>query len=152
MLCVHIPAKTHMSLAMPRIKCYSDLLHLETFEDRYEYLRLGGGVGEATFGFDRYINQAFYTSSEWRNARRSVIARDRGCDLGVEGYEIHSGLLVHHINPMDPNDIIDDEDWILNPEYLICTSQKTHNAIHYGDRSLLVKPFVPRSAGDTKLW
>jgi hypothetical protein len=134
------------------LKCYSELCHLSTFEDRYEYLRLGGGVGIATFGFDRYINQAFYTSSEWKSVRRLVIARDQGCDLGVEGCEIEKGLLVHHINPMDADDIIHFEEWILNPEYLITTSQKTHNAIHYGDRNLLPKPYLPRAYGDTKLW
>jgi hypothetical protein len=137
---------------MMSLKCYSELIHLTTFEERYEYLRLGGGVGIATFGFDRYINQAFYTSSEWKSARRFVIARDRGCDLGIDGYELENGLLVHHINPMDADDILNFEEWILNPEYLITTSQKTHNAIHYGDRSLLPKPYAPRASGDTKLW
>lgn len=137
---------------MMSLKCYSELIHLTTFEERYEYLRLGGGVGIATFGFDRYINQAFYTSSEWKSARRFVIARDRGCDLGIDGYELENGLLVHHINPMDADDILNFEEWILNPEYLITTSQKTHNAIHYGDRSLLPKPYAPRACGDTKLW
>jgi len=127
-------------------------MQYSTFEDRYEYLRLGGGVGIATFGFDRYINQAFYSSSEWKSARRQVIARDRGCDLGIDGFEIESGLLVHHINPMDADDIINFQEWILNPEYLITTSQKTHNAIHYGDRNLLPKPYLPRAYGDTKLW
>lgn len=134
------------------LKCYSELCQLLTFEDRYEYLRLGGGVGISTFGFDRYINQAFYTSSEWKSVRRQVIARDQGCDLGIDGYEIEKGLLVHHINPMDADDIIHFEEWILNPEYLITTSQKTHNAIHYGDRNLLPKPYLPRAYGDTKLW
>jgi hypothetical protein len=137
---------------MSKVRCYSELKQIQTFEERYEYLKLGGGVGEATFGFDRYINQAFYSSTEWRRTRRFVIARDLGCDLGVFDYPIHTGLLVHHINPMNPNDIIHSEEWILNPEYLICTSQKTHNAIHYGNKSLLAKPFVPRSSGDTKLW
>jgi hypothetical protein len=137
---------------MAIIKTYSEMRNFETFEERYEYLKLGGSVGVSTFGFDRYINQAFYASSQWKSARRQVIARDRGCDLGAAGYEIQHGLLVHHINPMDANDVIDHEDWILNPEYLITTSSKTHNAIHYGDSSLLAKPFVPRISGDTKLW
>jgi len=137
---------------MTSLKTYSELMQYSTFEDRYEYLRLGGGVGIATFGFDRYINQAFYSSSEWKSARRQVIARDRGCDLGIDGFEIESGLLVHHINPMDADDIINFQEWILNPEYLITTSQKTHNAIHYGDRNLLPKPYLPRAYGDTKLW
>ena len=137
---------------MTSFKSYSELRRFESFEDRYEYLRLGGGVGVSTFGFDRYINQAFYGSSQWRRVRRQVILRDEGCDLGVPGYEINVNLLVHHINPMDASDISDYEDWILNPEYLITTSVKTHNAIHYGDRSLLPKPFVARSRGDTNLW
>jgi len=133
-------------------KTYSEMKKFETFEERYEYLKLGGSVGATTFGFDRYINQAFYASTEWKSARRQVIARDRGCDLGISGYEIFKGLLVHHINPMDADDVIQFDDWILNPEYLITTSSRTHNAIHYGDSSLLAKPFVPRNSGDTKLW
>lgn len=137
---------------MSRIRSYSELRHIETFEERYEYLRLGGGVGVATFGFDRYINQAFYSSIQWKRARREVILRDSGCDLGIEGYDLHTGLLVHHMNPMEAGDIMDDQDWILNPEYLITTSHPTHNAIHYGDSSLLKKPFIPRERGDTKLW
>lgn len=137
---------------MKKSKSYSEMVQFSTFEDRYSYLRLGGGVGVSTFGFDRYINQTFYTSYEWRSIRRDVILRDNGCDLGIPGYEIHHGLLVHHINPMEVDHIVDYEEWILNPEYLITTSQKTHNAIHYGDRSLLPKPFVPRAYGDTKLW
>jgi len=137
---------------MTSLKTYSELMQYSTFEDRYEYLRLGGGVGIATFGFDRYINQAFYSSSEWKSARRQVIARDRGCDLGIDGFEIESGLLVHHINPMDADDIINFQEWILNPEYLITTSQKTHNAIHYGDRNLLPNSYLSRAYGDTKLW
>lgn len=137
---------------MSKIKSYSELLRLRTFEQRYEYLQLGGGVGVATFGFDRYVNQAFYSSSEWRRVRRDVIIRDEGCDLGVPGYEINAMLLVHHINPMSIDDLTENEDWVLNPEYLITTTTKTHNAIHFGDRSLLAKPFVPRTNGDTKLW
>lgn len=133
-------------------KTYSELITFNTFEERYLYLRLGGGVGASTFGFDRYINQAFYQSTEWKSIRRQVIARDFGCDLGIIGHEIHKDLLVHHMNPMDANHIIDHEEWILDPEYLITTSQLTHNAIHYGNIDLLPKPYIPRSFGDTKLW
>ena len=135
-----------------RTRRYSELRRFETFEDRYEYLRLGGNVGESTFGFDRQFNQDFYRSREWKQVREYVIVRDNGCDLGIPGYDIHSELLVHHINPMVIDDIIHGEEWILSPEFLITTTQTTHNAIHYGDRSLLAKPMVDRQRGDTKLW
>lgn len=135
-----------------KIRTYSELKQIETFEDRFDYLVLSGRVGSETFGFDRWMNQNFYTSSEWRGARRAVILRDEGCDLGVEGYEINGGLTVHHMNPMTPDDIIHSKDWILDPEFLITTSNETHNTIHYGDRSQLRKPYSPRSPGDTKLW
>lgn len=141
-----------MMMAQMLTKCYSELIQIESFEDRYEYLKLGGSVGRSTFGFDRYINQGFYTSSEWRGVRRHVILRDNGCDLGVLGYEIHVELLVHHIHPMTSDDIIHGEPWIFDPEFLITTSHNTHNAIHYGDRSLLPRPFRERVIGDTKLW
>lgn len=133
-------------------KTYSEMSRYASFTDRFEYLKLGGSVGAATFGFDRYINQEFYSSWEWKNARQQVILRDNGCDLGIEGYEIHADILVHHLNPMSPNDVIHDEAWILDPEFLITTTKNTHNAIHYGDRSLLRTPFVARQPGDTKLW
>lgn len=131
---------------------YSELVRLETFDERYEYLRLGGEVGYSTFGFDRYLNQAFYQSTEWKHIRNAVIVRDRGCDLGIPGREINGGLIVHHINPMAVDDILSHAAWILDPEYLICTSNNTHNAIHYGDSSKLQKEYVPRRPGDTKLW
>jgi hypothetical protein len=134
------------------IKTYAELRRIESFEDRFEYLKLGGSVGRSTFGFDRHINQAFYRSTEWKRIRDHVITRDNGCDLGVAGYEIHKSLLVHHINPMTPDNIVHDEEWILNPAYLITTTQNTHNAIHYGDKSLLKLPFVERTPGDTRLW
>lgn len=137
---------------MAKIRRYSELVQFETFEDRFDYLMLGGQVGESTFGFDRWINQAFYVSQEWKIIRREVILRDRGCDLGVEGHEIHNGLFVHHMNPMTTNDVSHGEEWILNPEFLIVVSLDTHNAIHYGDKSKLKKPYVPRAPGDTKLW
>lgn len=135
-----------------QIRSYSQMLQLETFEDRFNYLKLGGQVGEATFGYDRYINQQFYTSREWKLVREFVIVRDNGCDLGVTGYEIHHDILIHHINPMVAQDIIHGEEWILNPEYLITTTKLTHNAIHYGDASMLPKVVTTRSPNDTKLW
>ena len=133
-------------------RSYTGLQRFELFEDRFEYLKLGGRVGKSTFGFDRYLNQMFYTSREWKQIRQFVIARDMGCDLGVIGYEIHSELLIHHINPMTSDDITHGEDWILDPEFLITTTKSTHNAIHYGDSSKLAKPFVERRPGDTRLW
>jgi hypothetical protein len=133
-------------------RTYSELIRLKSFEERFEYLRLHGGVGQETFGFDRYINQKFYKSFEWKQARDYVIVRDNGCDLGVDGYEIHSGPLIHHINPMVVEDITHGESWIFDPEYLITTTHRTHNAIHYGDVSLLPKVVIARERGDTKLW
>lgn len=133
-------------------KKYSELSRLHTFEDRFEYLRLHGDVGRATFGFDRHINQQFYRSREWKNSRDFVIVRDDGCDLGISGYEISGELLVHHINPMVVDDIIHGEEWIFDPEYLITTTHATHNAIHYSDESLLPRIIVARQPGDTKLW
>jgi hypothetical protein len=113
---------------------------------------LDGSVGQATFGFDRFINQRFYHSYEWKQVRNHVVVRDNGCDLGVPGYEIHGALLIHHINPILPEDIIHGEEWIFDPEYLITTTQKTHNAIHYGDERLLPKITLVRNPNDTKLW
>lgn len=133
-------------------KSYSDLVKYNTFEDRLNYLMLHGRVGATTFGFDRHINQRFYTSYEWKRAREHVIIRDDGCDLGVPGYEIYGSLLIHHINPMEVDDIVHGEDWIFDPEFLITTTNKTHNAIHFSDMSLLNKPFVERKPGDTRLW
>lgn len=135
-----------------RIRDYSHLSRLETFKERFEYLKLGGNVGEATFGFDRYLNQKFYMSVEWRRAREMVIIRDSACDLGVPGRDIYDSLLVHHMNPVVVDDIISHAEWILDPEFLITTTQLTHNAIHFGDASLLSQPFVERRQGDTKLW
>jgi len=137
---------------MSKIRRYSELRRLETFEDRFDYLKIGGTVGHSTFGFDRYINQQFYTSNQWKRVRQQVILRDNGCDLGIPGYEIHGNLLVHHLNPMDSNDILHAEEWILDPDYLITTSHDTHNAIHYGNREFLKKPYVERKQGDTRLW
>ena len=148
MLCVNTQVRKRFQM----IKTYSELAEFKSFEDRFQYLKLGGGVGVDTFGFDRYLNQQFYASSEWQHARREVILRDRGCDLGIDGYEIRYKLLVHHINPMVPADILDREPWIFDPEFLITTTHNTHNAIHYGDDSLIPKVVAERQPNDTKLW
>ena len=136
-----------------RVRRYRELRTIESFEERFEYLSLAGQVGEATFGFDRYLNQMFYRSREWKLVRHEVIVRDEGRDLGVEGYEIHGRLLIHHMNPLTPEDIRHgDVEAMLDPQYLITTTHQTHNAIHYGDRSLLPRPPVDRRPGDTLLW
>lgn len=141
-----------MGMRNGEVKTYSELCHYTTFEERFDYLSLSGQVGESTFGHERWINQDFYISHEWKDVRRHVILRDRGCDLGIPGREIYTDLLVHHINPMTSDDIIHGELWILDPEYLITTTKDTHNAIHYGNRTSLRTPFVERSPGDTTLW
>ena len=135
-----------------KTRSYQELKYLHTFEERFEYLKLQGIVGQATFGFDRWINQRFYTSREWKRVRDEVIIRDDGCDLGIPGFEIRYGLLIHHMNPVTREDIIRGEDWILDPNYLITTTTRTHNAIHYGDDSRLPRGVVERRAGDTTLW
>lgn len=134
------------------IRTYSELIKLKTFKDRFEYLKLDGIVGEETFGFDRYMNQIFYKSIEWTSVRRAVIIRDNGCDLGVEGYEIHGKILIHHMNPINLSDIVHKTDELLNPDYLITTVLSTHNAIHYGDASLLPALPIERRANDTCPW
>ena len=138
--------------SMTNIRTYSELIKLPTFEERYAYLRLGGKVGEATFGFDRYLNQIFYKSDEWRSIRDEVIIRDNGCDLGIEGREIESYILIHHMNPITKQDILDRSEFLLNPEYLICTIKNTHDAIHYGDENLLIKDPIVRRKYDTCPW
>lgn len=134
------------------IKTYSELITIPTFEERYKYLKIGGKVGEETFGFERYLNQEFYKSHEWKSIRRQVIVRDLGCDLGIEGREIHGKIIVHHMNPITIDDIVSASDFLLNPEYLICTLKSTHDAIHYGDESLLIKAPVERMKNDTCPW
>lgn len=134
------------------IRTYSDLSRLETIRERYDYLKLTGNVGEATFGSDRWVNQKFYSSSEWNRIRSYVIVRDQGCDLGMFEFQIHKGLFIHHMNPMTLAQIREGDDSILDPEYLITVSQRTHNAIHYGDAELLPPVPVVRRPGDTKLW
>ena len=138
--------------AMTATKSYSELKRLHTFEERFDYLSLQGYVGESTFGYDRWINQRFYGSREWKQMREFVILRDQGCDLGTEGYELHTGLLIHHMNPITPDDIVHSDSSILDPNQLITTSRLTHNAIHYGNRDMLKKPYVERSRNDTSLW
>lgn len=139
---------------MSSIKCYSELIQYSTFEDRLNYLKLWGTVGRETFGFDRYINQRFYKrSKEWEEVRRYVIIRDNACDLGVPGYELYQKILIHHMNPLTIDDIIDSTDNLLNPEYLISVSLRTHNIIHYGDNlSLMATTFTERKPNDTCPW
>lgn len=137
---------------MTTIRTYSELCQLSTFEDRFDYLRLNGSVGKDTFGFDRYLNQQFYRSREWKRIRDLVILRDNGCDLGVEGYEIRGRILIHHINPISVEDIHTTSDLLMNPEYLICVSHRTHNAIHYGDESLIITAPIERTQNDTCPW
>ena len=134
------------------IKRYSELILLPTFEERYKYLQLNGVIGDETFGFDRYINQMFYRSQEWRQVRDYVIVRDNGCDLGIEGHEIRGKILIHHMNPIGIKDIQQVNKILLDPEYLITTMLSTHNAIHYGDESLLVTDPIERSKNDTCPW
>lgn len=137
---------------MTKLRTYSELRRLGSFEERFEYLKLSGGVGRATFAFDRYLNQQFYTSHQWHSVRRHVILRDEACDLGVSGYEIPVSPLIHHINPMVPDDIIHMEEWILDPEYLITTTHTTHNNIHFGGVSVGPRVVTERTPDDTRLW
>lgn len=134
------------------IRTYHELIQLPSFRERYEYLRIGGLVGNDTFGFDRYLNQKFYHSPEWKQIRRDVIIRDEGRDLAMEGYEIQNGVYIHHMNPIGKDDLQNATELLLNPDYLVCVSFGTHQAIHYGDASLLPQLPVERRPGDTKLW
>lgn len=134
------------------IRTYSELLQYETLEERFHYLALQGNVGRSTFGFDRYLNQDFYRSRQWKQLRSKVIVRDEGCDLAVPGFDIHTKIVIHHMNPMTVEDITHGVSSILDPEFLITTTLKTHNAIHFGDERLLPRQFVERSPGDTALW
>lgn len=134
------------------IKTYSELVRLPTFEERFEYLKLKGSVGKDTFGHDRYLNQVFYTSQEWRRLRDEIIIRDNGCDLGIEGREIGSKIYIHHLNPLGVNDVLTHSEYLVNPEYLICVSFETHNAIHYGDINLLPRDPIERKQNDTCPW
>lgn len=133
-------------------RCYTELIQLPTFEERYQYLRLGGIVGQDTFGFDRWLNQKFYRSPEWKRIRRDVIIRDEGRDLAMEGYELNGNIFVHHMNPITQEDLENVSDWILNPEYLVCVSKRTHDAIHFGDASLLPQLPKVRTPNDMCPW
>ena len=134
------------------IRTYNELMLLPTFKERFEYLKLSGRVGEETFGFDRWLNQKFYRSAEWKHLRDQVIIRDNGCDLGVEGREIYGKILIHHMNPISKKDILERTDLLLNPMYLISVTKQTHDAIHYSDDSILMKDPIVRSKNDTCPW
>ena len=142
-----------MVIPMKIIRTYSELITLPTFEERYQYLKLGGRVGETTFGFDRYLNQLLYRSDEWKSIRNDIIIRDNGCDLGMADREIrYQKILIHHMNPISVDDILRRTEYLLNPEYLICTVKRTHDAIHYGDESLLLTVPKERTMNDTCPW
>lgn len=135
------------------IRTYSELSKMKTFAERFGYLKLSGAVGQDTFGLDRYLNQRFYRSPEWKHVRDLVIVRDNGCDLGVEDCPITGKVIIHHMNPLSVDDILkDDPEYMMNPEYLICVSHTTHNAIHYGDERQLLQDYIPRSPNDTSPW
>ena len=134
------------------IRTYNELMLLPTFKERFEYLKLSGRVGEETFGFDRWLNQKFYRSAEWKHIRDLVIIRDNGCDLGVEGREIYGKILIHHMNPITKKDILERTDLLLNPKYLISVTKQTHDAIHYSDESILMNDPIARSKNDTCPW
>lgn len=137
---------------MKMIRTYSELITLPTFEERYQYLKIGGTVGEETFGFDRYLNQSFYKTKEWLRIRDHVIVRDQGCDLAMIDREIRGKILIHHMNPITKEDIVRRSKYLLDPEYLICTVKNTHDAIHYGNESLLIKAPIERQKNDTCPW
>ena len=139
-------------MSMTIIRTYSELITIPTFKERFEYLKLGGQVGVETFGFDRYLNQTLYRSAEWKRFRRDMIIRDNGCDLAMDGYEIVGKILVHHIDPLTIEDVLKRHPKIFDPENVICTSLNTHNAIHYGDASLLVTEPIIRTKYDTCPW
>lgn len=141
-----------MAVLTMTIKTYSELSKLKTFKERFEYLKLGGLVGEETFGYDRYLNQMFYKTNEWKSVRDQVIVRDNGCDLGLEGYDIYGRILIHHMNPINLEDIAKRNPDILDPEFLICVTHSTHNAIHYGDDQLLCQGPIERTKNDTCPW
>lgn len=134
------------------IRTYSELIKIPTFLDRFRYLQLGGQVGVETFGYDRYLNQMLYRTTEWKRFRREVIIRDNGCDLACEGYEIVSKILIHHINPISVEDVLRRDQKVFDPENVISTTLNTHNAIHYGDKSLLITEPIERKPNDTCPW
>lgn len=135
------------------IRYYSELIQLPTFKERFEYLKLSGSVGRATFGYDRYLNQNFYKSQEWKRLRNEIIVRDNGCEMGLEDYEIKGRIFIHHMNPIVDDDIVNVSDYLMNPEYLICVSHDIHNAIHYGNDDIVrAKDYTPRRPDDTCPW
>ena len=134
------------------IRTYTELIQIPTFKERYEYLRLRSTVGLDTFGFDRYLNQRFYHSAEWKRIRRDIIIRDEGRDLAMPGYELTDNIIIHHMNPIEQKDIVNFTEFLSNPEYLVCTSKRTHDAIHFGDETLLTSLPIERSLNDTCPW
>lgn len=134
------------------IRTYQELIKFKTFKERYRYLKLGGKVGEEIFGFDRYLNQKFYRSAEWKRIRDYVILRDNACDLGIEDREIDNRIIIHHMNPLTKYDVINQTEFLLNPDYMICTTKRTHDAIHYGNEDILFGEFIERSKNDTCPW
>lgn len=137
---------------MTTTKSYSELMRLKTFEERYQYLRIGGAVGAETFGYDRYLNQILYNSHDWRKFRNPIILRDNGCDLACLDRELESRVIIHHINPITVEDVLNRDPKIFDPENVICVSHNTHQAIHYGDENLLYKNPVERKPNDTCPW
>ena len=136
-----------------KIRTYRELIQLPTLKERFRYLKLSGAVGKATFGYDRYLNQNFYRSQDWKRLRNEIIVRDDGCELGLEGHPIAGRIFIHHINPIDDEDIINSTEYLMNPDYLICVSHDMHNAIHYGNEDILrAKDFMPRTPNDTCPW
>lgn len=135
-----------------KIRTYSELIKYDTFIERFRYLKLGGKVGEDTFGFDRYLNQQFYKSKEWRILRDRIIIRDMGWDLAIPDRDIYDRIIIHHMNPISKEDILNQTEYLLNPEYMICTMKRTHDAIHYGDENLLFNGLVERTPNDTCPW
>lgn len=148
MLCVN----TLVVVVIMKVKTYSELIALPTFEERFKYLQLSGSVGADTFGFDRYLNQIFYKSKEWKRLRNQIIIRDNGCDLAVIGYDIYEHIIIHHMNPITKDDVLNRSDILMNPEYLICTTHLTHNAIHYGNDEQLLRDPIVRTPNDTCPW
>lgn len=148
MLCVAIAA----TVIQMTIKTYSELIALQTYEERFDYLQLNGVVGKETFGYDRYLNQALYNSQDWRRFRRSIIIRDNGCDMAYEWYTIHGPIILHHINPISVDDILKESKSIFDPENVVCVSHNTHLAIHYGDKNLLIEGPIERTPNDTCPW
>lgn len=134
------------------IKTYSELIAFPTYKERFRYLQLKGAVGKDTFGYDRYLNQILYNSQEWKRFRDKIIIRDNGCDLACEGYDIHGRILVHHINPIRVDDVVNRNPIVFDPENVVCVTHNTHNAIHYGDESLLILAPVERTKNDTCPW